>query len=696
MSQYTRGRIAANNGSLTITGADTLWYENIKAGDLFKPKNISIYGTVAVVVSNTELTLNSVWLGSNVINSEYQITRDFTAAFGFYEINPGDVNWAYYITQNLRKIDNLFDIMSAGVISEEIIAARDAAVTAVGNVDLSVAAAAGSATAAAGSATAAAGSATAAGESATAAEESATESVDASLSATTSASGAAASALQAKISTGAFNYCGAWIDLVGPLEIPSCVFHAGEFWNLIENLVDVTLRTPGASTSWEALSKDFFNRVIGSSGELVYPSVASVIADTGLMLGDTIKTTAYYADSIGGGAEYKVVDADTGIEDLFLYFDLSNGLQIELIIKDGTYKAKQAGVKTVLGINDSTDIIRAMSVIPQNSVFVFDPGFTYNVSNVAVTLPGVNTIIASGAKFNCTTDGTAFDLNASKLSNILSIKWKSGIFSNSASTRLLSQAINAEMCQDIKIEDALFNQFHEAVNCVGSVSVSVEKNFFSGNTKDITLDTCSSTDISKNTFSTQDSDGVTITNCSGTSIQDNSFAQTTVEGGSPIVIDEDSTKTDIGINTYDTAPVSYACPRHEITCWPGHVSGVDVTPVTGYDGVALSTGSATIDMSAAIASIFPTHITPRGYELIIKARDSGSSSSSAPIVEVSRNSSSNNKLSLRIGGFGLENDLTVSQSGYVAADENGDILINYVSSGADTLDVWVGVSLIQL
>jgi len=692
MAQYTRGRISVSNGSLAVTGTDTLWYGNISVGDLFKPKNISIYGTVAAVVSNTQLTLNSAWLGSNITNSEYQITRDFTAAFGFYEINAGDVNWAYYITQNLRKIDNLFDIMSAGVISAEILAARDEAVSAIGNVDLSVQAAADSATAAGNSATAAAASATTATTSASDADLSRLEAVDASLSATTSASGAAASALQAKISTGAFNYRGAWSDLIGPLAVPACVFHEGEFWNLIENAVDVTLQTPGVSGSWVVLSKDFFNRMIGSSGELVYPSIDDALADITLTIGDTIRTIAYYADAPGGSARYKIVAANTGMVNSFSYFDLNNGLQAELIPDDGIYYAKQAGVKAMGLLDDSATIQAALESLPQSSVFVFDPGFSYNIDSVSVTLLGNNTIIAHGALFRCATDAIAFELNANKIQNILRIKWYGGIFGNIAGTRTTSQAIRAEMCNDFKIEDALFNQFFDAIDCRNSRSISVDKNHFIGNTNDVVLTACLSSEITKSTFSSESSNGVVLTNCSNTSIGSNNFAQTTASGGSPIVIDADSTKTDIGINAYGTAPVSYACPRHEVACWPGKVSGIDVTPVTGYNGVTLSTGSATIDMS----SFFPAHITPRGYELIIQARDSGSSSSATPIVEVSRDSNSNNKLSLRIGGFGLENDLTVCQSGYVAADENGDILINYMSSGTDTLDVWIGVSLILL
>lgn len=694
MAQYTRGRIAATKDSLVITGTDTLWFNNVSHGDVFKPKNVSIYGTVAAVVSNTEITLNSPWLGETLSNSEYQLTRDFTAAFDFYEIYPGDVNWPYYITQNFRKIDNLFDIMSDGVISAYILAARDEAVSAVGSVDVSVSAAAASASAAAASASAAATSASTASEAAETAGASALSAEDDAASALTSKTAAAASAFQAETTLAITNYKGRWSALTGSLAVPASVTHDSLFWSLVQNVTDVSANVPGTSAVWKPLDLALFNRAIGYSGRLVFYSVQAVIEDETLILGDYVQTLDYYGDSPGGGAFYTIVDAGTGANDGFLHIDMANGLQMELNMIDGYYHAKQAGVMTQAGTDDSAKVAAALLCSPSGSVFVFDPGFIYNISSVAITLFGNHTIIAHGAMFQCTTDALAFELNSSKLQNILCIKWYGGIFVNTAGTLLASQAIHAEKCIDINIEDAVFNRFFNPINCINSKSVSVGKNYFVGNKKDVVLSGCRSTKISKNAFTDISSTGVDLIDCDNTSIGSNDFAQTIAGAGIPIKIDANCTKTDIGQNAYADAKIQYSCPRSEITCWPYRITQADVVPVTGYNGTSFSTGSATIDMS----SFSPSYIIPRGYELTIQARDSASSTSLDTVVEVCRNvdTPAQNRISLRLGGYGLADDLTMCQSGYVAADDNGDIFVNQIASGVDTTDIWIGVSSIIL
>lgn len=47
------------------------------------------------------------------------------------------------------------------------------------------------------------------------------------------------------------NYKGAWSGLTGALAKPALVSHAGQRWNLLNNLANVTTSTPGVSADWE-------------------------------------------------------------------------------------------------------------------------------------------------------------------------------------------------------------------------------------------------------------------------------------------------------------------------------------------------------------------------------------------------------------------------------------------------------------
>ncbi|HEV2612546.1 MAG TPA: hypothetical protein VGU61_19950 [Noviherbaspirillum sp.] len=52
----------------------------------------------------------------------------------------------------------------------------------------------------------------------------------------------------------AANYKGLWSTLTGALAIPASTFHNGQFWQLLENVADVTAEVPGVSSKWAAYS----------------------------------------------------------------------------------------------------------------------------------------------------------------------------------------------------------------------------------------------------------------------------------------------------------------------------------------------------------------------------------------------------------------------------------------------------------
>ena len=46
------------------------------------------------------------------------------------------------------------------------------------------------------------------------------------------------------------NFKGAWSSLAGPLNKPASVLHNGSYWELLNNLPDVTTSQPGVSADW--------------------------------------------------------------------------------------------------------------------------------------------------------------------------------------------------------------------------------------------------------------------------------------------------------------------------------------------------------------------------------------------------------------------------------------------------------------
>lgn len=46
------------------------------------------------------------------------------------------------------------------------------------------------------------------------------------------------------------NFKGEWGDLSGALNVPASVYHSGGFWQLLNDLADVTLSEPGVSADW--------------------------------------------------------------------------------------------------------------------------------------------------------------------------------------------------------------------------------------------------------------------------------------------------------------------------------------------------------------------------------------------------------------------------------------------------------------
>ena len=88
-------------------------------------------------------------------------------------------------------------------------------------------------------------------------------------------------------------------------------------------------------------------------------SVADMVADQSLEIGDVVETQSYNADQGMGGARYLIVAGSTGTDDGYLYHDLDNGLQAQLLdleINNNFYVAGAIGN----GATDDSDAVQAL------------------------------------------------------------------------------------------------------------------------------------------------------------------------------------------------------------------------------------------------------------------------------------------------------------------------------------------------
>ncbi len=87
-------------------------------------------------------------------------------------------------------------------------------------------------------------------------------------------------------------------------------------------------------------------------------SVAAMVALTTLELGDVVETQSYNADQGQGGARYLIVAAATGTNDGFLYHNLDNGLQAQLL--DTEYRNFYLAGAVGNGIADDSTAVQAV------------------------------------------------------------------------------------------------------------------------------------------------------------------------------------------------------------------------------------------------------------------------------------------------------------------------------------------------
>ena len=151
----------------------------------------------------------------------------------------------------------------------------------------------------------------------------------------------------------------------------------------------------------------------------VFDTVALMVSDTGLSVGESVKTLGYLEKGDGGNNQYDIVAAATGTDDGGSFLDLS-AHQARALFNSDSYRPDQWGATGDGVVDDSPAVQAALDFIPAGSSLVFISGKTYFLSSVGVTsaskvhLTGGGTIKTS-SNYNI---GVALSGAASTISNL--------------------------------------------------------------------------------------------------------------------------------------------------------------------------------------------------------------------------------------------------------------------------------------
>lgn len=155
-------------------------------------------------------------------------------------------------------------------------------------------------------------------------------------------------------------------------------------------------------------------------------------------------------------------------------------------------------------------------------------------------------------------------------------------------------------------------------------------------------------------------------------------------------LDSDCSNIDIGANYfYGSGAIAYACDRDEIRMFPYtiNLSMIGQGVLSDFNNTAYSTGTGTVDMSSELTP-WNAMLPPIGYFVKVEARDSGSSSGTAAFAFYD---SSGSLVTQRTVGVVLSShpdSSRLTDSGYVLADQNGDINYSVTATGTGTLNVY--------
>lgn len=155
-----------------------------------------------------------------------------------------------------------------------------------------------------------------------------------------------------------------------------------------------------------------------------FASVAAMVADTTLEVGDVAETQSYNLDQREGGARYLIVAGGTGVDDGYTYHDLDNALQAELLDLQKNNNFYVAGAIGDAVANDSVPVQAVLDIGGdircENGIFrcetltlITDARISGDGTIIAVSFSTTPTLALSGNDLTISFDGITLDGNES-------------------------------------------------------------------------------------------------------------------------------------------------------------------------------------------------------------------------------------------------------------------------------------------
>lgn len=153
-----------------------------------------------------------------------------------------------------------------------------------------------------------------------------------------------------------------------------------------------------------------------------YSSVADMIADTSLVVGQIVETLGYYGDWVGtankpkGGNRYEIVAGATGTSDDGSFIGLSNGLQAKGLFVDGIVNVCQFGAKGDGVTDDTVAIQKSIDFCGSTGTQLNYSAGTFNVSST-LTVSSSKPLKMVGQSLSITeSHGTIISLTSTSMS----------------------------------------------------------------------------------------------------------------------------------------------------------------------------------------------------------------------------------------------------------------------------------------
>jgi len=125
---------------------------------------------------------------------------------------------------------------------------------------------------------------------------------------------------------------------------------------------DVEVYAAGSPARFIRTDSDNVTLIDSSDFAINVATVAAMIANLTLVLGDVVETQNYLAATQKGGARYLIVAGGTGTEDSYIFHDLDNGLQARLIDQEANNNFYVAGAVGDGTADDTLPVQRLLTI----------------------------------------------------------------------------------------------------------------------------------------------------------------------------------------------------------------------------------------------------------------------------------------------------------------------------------------------